>query len=103
MKSQSDSLLLTSTATTLTITTTTTLPPPPAQSTTDLILVRRIGELEQHIADLIQNNLALEERKAVDEIVTDAVDWAMQAPLRAHFRDLTTVLLSDDEDSENDH
>ncbi|GKE20802.1 hypothetical protein Tco_1432314 [Tanacetum coccineum] len=112
MKSQSDSLLPTSTATTSTITTTTTLPSPPAQSTTDPILVRRIGELEQHIADLIQNNLALEERldkhgsrlyklenlniphqvrKVVDEIVTDAVDWAMQAPLRARFRDLTTV------------
>ncbi|GJU32699.1 retrovirus-related pol polyprotein from transposon TNT 1-94 [Tanacetum coccineum] len=29
--------------------------------------------------------------KAVDEIVTDAVDWAMQAPLRARFRDLPTV------------
>ncbi|GJQ93363.1 hypothetical protein Tco_0004502 [Tanacetum coccineum] len=27
-------------------------------------------------------------RKAVDEIVTDAVDWAMQAPLREPFRDL---------------
>ncbi|GKE14013.1 hypothetical protein Tco_1421590 [Tanacetum coccineum] len=61
--------------------------------------------------DLIQNNLALEERldkhgsrlyklenlniphqvsKAVDEIVTDAVDWAMQAPLQARFRDLPT-------------
>ncbi|GKG48994.1 hypothetical protein Tco_0513141, partial [Tanacetum coccineum] len=87
------------------------LPPPPLQSYTDLILVRRIGELEQHIADLIQNNLALEERldkhrsrlnklenlniphqvsKAVDEIVTDAVDWAMQARLRARFRDLST-------------
>ncbi|GKA74250.1 hypothetical protein Tco_0780552, partial [Tanacetum coccineum] len=69
-------------------------------------------ELKQHIADLIQNNLALEERldkhgsrlykldnlniphqvsKAVDEIVIDAVDWAMQAPLRARFRDLSTV------------
>ncbi|GKE24180.1 hypothetical protein Tco_1435692 [Tanacetum coccineum] len=77
-----------------------------------MILVCRIGELEQHIADLIQNNLALEERldkhgsrlyklenlniphqvsKAVDEIVTDAVDWAMQALLQARFRDLPTV------------
>ncbi|GJR94535.1 hypothetical protein Tco_0266709 [Tanacetum coccineum] len=27
-------------------------------------------------------------RKAVDEIVTDAVDWAMQAPLRERLRDL---------------
>nr|GEX44924.1 hypothetical protein [Tanacetum cinerariifolium] len=26
--------------------------------------------------------------KAVSEVVTDAVDWAMQAPLRNHFRDL---------------
>ncbi|GKE20289.1 hypothetical protein Tco_1431801 [Tanacetum coccineum] len=111
-KLQSDSLLPTSTATTSTITTTTTLPPLPLQSYTDLILVHRIGELEQHIADLIQNNLALEERldkhgsrlyklenlniphqvsKDVDEIVTDAVDWAMQALLRARFRDLPIV------------
>nr|GEU76156.1 hypothetical protein [Tanacetum cinerariifolium] len=29
--------------------------------------------------------------KVVDEIITDAVDWAMQAPLRAHFSDLPTV------------
>ncbi|GKD60664.1 hypothetical protein Tco_1298173 [Tanacetum coccineum] len=62
----------------------------------------RIGELEQHMADLVQDNLAMEERmdkygsrlyklenldiphqvsKAVDEIVTDAVDWSIQAPL----------------------
>ncbi|GKE13195.1 hypothetical protein Tco_1416746 [Tanacetum coccineum] len=26
--------------------------------------------------------------KAVDEIVTDAVDWAIQAPLRDRFRNL---------------
>nr|GFA34663.1 hypothetical protein [Tanacetum cinerariifolium] len=59
---------------------------------------QRIGELEQHMANLLQYNLALEERldkngswlynlenlniphlvsKAVDEIFTDAVDWAM--------------------------
>ncbi|GJZ43459.1 hypothetical protein Tco_0590714 [Tanacetum coccineum] len=111
---QSDSPLPTSTTTTSIITTTTSLPPPPQprQSIADPILVSRIGELEQHMADLIQNNLALEERldkqgtrlynlenlniphkvsQAVDEIVTDAVDWAMQAPLRARFRDLPTV------------
>ncbi|GJS28687.1 hypothetical protein Tco_0489307 [Tanacetum coccineum] len=66
-------------------------------------------ELEQHMAYLVQANLAMEERmdkhgsrlyklenldiphqvsKAVDEIVTDAVDWAIQAPLRDRFRDL---------------
>ncbi|GKE03622.1 retrovirus-related pol polyprotein from transposon TNT 1-94, partial [Tanacetum coccineum] len=96
IKSQSDSPLPTSTSTISRITTTTTtLPPPPPQpqqSTADLILVKRIGELEQHMADLIQNNLALEESQAVDEIVTDAVDWAMQAQLRARFRDLPTLI-----------
>ncbi|GJU17163.1 hypothetical protein Tco_1145129 [Tanacetum coccineum] len=91
-KSQSDSPLLTSTAATSTIITTTILPPPqPQQSTADPILVKRIGELKQHMADLMQNNLALEESQAVDEIVTNAVDWAMQAPLQARFRDLPTV------------
>ncbi|GKC74068.1 hypothetical protein Tco_1119951, partial [Tanacetum coccineum] len=94
-KSQSDSPLPTSTTTISTITTTTTtLPPPPPQpqqSTANPILVKRIGELEQHMADLIQNNLALEESQVVEKIVTDAVDWAMQAPLRARFRDLPIV------------
>ncbi|GJT98451.1 hypothetical protein Tco_1093969 [Tanacetum coccineum] len=107
--------LPTSTATVTTITTTTSLPlppPQPQQSTTDPILVRRIGKLEQHMANLLQDNLALGERldkhgtrlynlekldipykvsQAVDEIVTDAVGWAMQAPLRARFRDLPIV------------
>nr|GEY39354.1 hypothetical protein [Tanacetum cinerariifolium] len=112
--SQSDSPtvnapLLTSTTTTITITTITILPPPPPQpqqSTIDPILLQRIGELEQHMANLIQEKPALEERlnkhgsrlynlenlnipkkvsKVVDEIVIDAVDWAMQASLRARF------------------
>ncbi|GKD10992.1 hypothetical protein Tco_1190677 [Tanacetum coccineum] len=69
----------------------------------------RIGELEQHMANMVEANQALEERldkqrnmlynlenldiphkvsKVVDEFVTDAVDWAIQAPLRDHFRDL---------------
>ncbi|GJU12611.1 hypothetical protein Tco_1135007 [Tanacetum coccineum] len=93
---QPDSPLPTSTTTTSINTTTTSLlpPPQPQQSTADPILVCRTGELEQHMADLSQNNLALEERldkkgtwlynlenlniphkvsKAVDEIVTDAM------------------------------
>nr|GFB71571.1 hypothetical protein [Tanacetum cinerariifolium] len=114
--SQSGSRLPTSTATTSIITTTTSLPQPPQQST-DLILVKRIGELEQHMADLLQYNLALEEMlekhgyrlyklenlnlshqvsKAVDEIVTDGVDWAMQALFRARFSDLPTKSLERD-------
>ncbi|GJV18059.1 retrovirus-related pol polyprotein from transposon TNT 1-94 [Tanacetum coccineum] len=77
--------------------------------TTPVIDLTRIGELEQHMADLVQANLALEERmdkhgsklyklenlniphqvsKVVDEVVTDAVDWAIQASLRDRFRDL---------------
>ncbi|GKC30952.1 hypothetical protein Tco_1038246 [Tanacetum coccineum] len=61
---------------------TTSLPPIPPQlqqGSSDSILIQRIGELEQHMADMV--------RKAVDEIVTDAVDWAIQAPLRDRFRD----------------
>ncbi|GJR73369.1 hypothetical protein Tco_0085734 [Tanacetum coccineum] len=104
--------LPTSTAMVIAITTTTSLLPPPTQpqqGSSDSILIQRIGEIEQHMADLLQDNLALEERldkhgsrlyklenldfpyqvsKAVDEIVTDAVDWAIQAPLRDRFRDL---------------
>ncbi|GJW76487.1 hypothetical protein Tco_0138169 [Tanacetum coccineum] len=101
--------IATATAITTTSITTLPLPPQPQQSTTDSILIKRIGKLEQHMSDLIQDNLALEERmekhgsrlyklenldiphqvsKAVEEIVTDAVDWAIQAPLRDRFRDL---------------
>nr|GEU93919.1 ribonuclease H-like domain-containing protein [Tanacetum cinerariifolium] len=107
--SQPGSPLLTSTTTTSIITTITSFPPPPQQSTTYPILVTSIVELEQHMADLLQNEFALEKRldkhgsqlyklenlniphqvsNAVDEIVTDAVDKAMQAPLRARFSDL---------------
>ncbi|GJV72157.1 hypothetical protein Tco_1492152 [Tanacetum coccineum] len=99
----------TATTTTTTIMTTIPLPPQPQQVSSDSILLNRLGELEQHIADLVDANQALEERldkhgsrlyrlenqdipnqvsKAVDEIVTDAVDWAMHAPLRERFRDL---------------
>nr|GEV50563.1 hypothetical protein [Tanacetum cinerariifolium] len=74
-----------------------------------LMTTPRIGELEQIMVNLIQDNKHLKERldshgarlytlenldipqlvsKAVDEIVTDAVDWAIQAPLQNRFRDL---------------
>ncbi|GJR87483.1 retrovirus-related pol polyprotein from transposon TNT 1-94 [Tanacetum coccineum] len=99
----------TATATTTTTITTLPLPPQPQQGSSDPTLLKHIGELKQHIADLVDANQALEERldkhgsrlyrlenqdipnqvrKAVDEIVTDAIDWAMQAPLRERFRDL---------------
>nr|GEZ26670.1 hypothetical protein [Tanacetum cinerariifolium] len=95
---------------TTTTTTTIHLPPSqPQQSTTDFMLMKRIGKLEHIMANLIHDNKHLEERldshgerlytlenldipqqvsKVVDEIVTDAVDWAIQAPLRNRFRDL---------------
>ncbi|GJU62472.1 retrovirus-related pol polyprotein from transposon TNT 1-94 [Tanacetum coccineum] len=104
--------LPTSTATVIAITTTTSLPPippQPQQGSLDSILIQHIGELEQHMADMVEANQALEERldkqgnmlynlenldiphmvsKAMDKIVIDAVDWAIQAPLRERFRDL---------------
>nr|GEY64148.1 hypothetical protein [Tanacetum cinerariifolium] len=96
---------------TTTTTTTTTLSPPQAQqqSTAEAMMMKRIGELEHIMANLIQVNKDMEERldklgarlytleqldipqqvsKAVSEVVTDAIDWAMQAPLRNRFRDL---------------
>ncbi|GJX28340.1 hypothetical protein Tco_0236419 [Tanacetum coccineum] len=63
---QSDSPLPTSTATTSIITTTTIPPTPqPQQSTTDLILVRRI-----------ESRIFPTSKPVVDEIVIEAVDWA---------------------------
>nr|GEY27932.1 E-beta-farnesene synthase [Tanacetum cinerariifolium] len=53
---------------TTTTTTTTTLPPPPAQ--------------QQSTAEAMMVSIV------VSEVVTDAVDWAMQVPLRNCFRDL---------------
>nr|GEU37776.1 UBN2 domain-containing protein [Tanacetum cinerariifolium] len=89
--------LPTSTSITSAVTTTTTLPPPPPQpqqSTADQTLLHCICELQQHMVNLLQYNLALEEMldkhgsrlynlknlniphqlsKAVDEIVTDEI------------------------------
>ncbi|GJS31682.1 hypothetical protein Tco_0492302 [Tanacetum coccineum] len=45
--------------------TTTTFPPPPPQpqqGISNSIIILRIGELEQHMADLVEENQALEER-----------------------------------------
>nr|GEV07981.1 retrovirus-related Pol polyprotein from transposon TNT 1-94 [Tanacetum cinerariifolium] len=69
-------------ATTSTVMRIITIPPPPQlqQSTTDPTLMKCIDELEQHMVS-----------KSVDEIVIDVVDWAMKAPLRAHFSDLPTI------------
>nr|GEY13248.1 hypothetical protein [Tanacetum cinerariifolium] len=102
-------LKATTTETTTTTTKTTTSLPPPyqqQQSTADAMMTKHIGDLEHIMANLIQKNKMLKQRldshgehlytleqlyiphqvsKAVNEVVTDAVDWAMQAPLRNRF------------------
>nr|GEV41097.1 histone deacetylase 14 [Tanacetum cinerariifolium] len=110
--------LLKATATETTTTTITIHPPPSQQqqSTTDSIMMKRIGKLEHIMVNLIHDNKQLEQRldshgarlytlkhldiprqvsKAVNEVVTDAVDWAMQAPLRNRFRDLPEADMKD--------
>ncbi|GKD76192.1 hypothetical protein Tco_1334474 [Tanacetum coccineum] len=59
-----------------------TLPPPlpqPQQGISNSIIIHRIGELEQSIADQVDANQALEER----------------APLRARFKDLPTSYMKE--------
>nr|GEX26314.1 hypothetical protein [Tanacetum cinerariifolium] len=100
------------------------LAPQPQQSTIDSMLMKRISELEHIMANLIQNNKHLEERldshgarlytlenldipqkvsKAVDEIVIDAVDWAIQAPLWNRFRDLLEADMKEINKTHEDH
>nr|GEV05401.1 E-beta-farnesene synthase [Tanacetum cinerariifolium] len=99
------------TTTDTTTTTTTTVPPPIAQqqSSTEAMMIKRIDELEHIMSDLLKVNKEMEARldkhrarlytleqldipqqvsKAISEVATKAVDWAMQAPLRNRFRDL---------------
>ncbi|GKD66671.1 hypothetical protein Tco_1308779, partial [Tanacetum coccineum] len=52
----------TTAAPTTTTTTTLPLPPQPQQGSSDSILIKRMGELEQHIANLVDENQALESR-----------------------------------------
>ncbi|GJV70995.1 hypothetical protein Tco_1490990 [Tanacetum coccineum] len=52
----------TTTTTTATITTTLPLPPQPLQGLSDPIIIKRMGELEEFIANLVEENQALETR-----------------------------------------
>ncbi|GKD66979.1 hypothetical protein Tco_1309087 [Tanacetum coccineum] len=61
-----------------------------------MVLIHQDTSLVPPVITLVINLTVLQPvstmvSKTVDEIVTDAVDWAMQAPLRAHFNDLPTV------------
>ncbi|GKD26708.1 hypothetical protein Tco_1232922 [Tanacetum coccineum] len=73
--------LPTTTTTTGAPTTTTTtlpLPPQPQQGSSDSILIKRMGELEQHIADLVEENQTLKKRldKQGDQIhKLETMDW----------------------------
>ncbi|GJT01149.1 hypothetical protein Tco_0822318 [Tanacetum coccineum] len=82
--------LPTTTTTTSATTTTTTLPlpPQPQQGPSDPIIIKRMGELEEFIANLVEENQALE---ALKEVVISSVKHVMRAPLRAHFKDLPTT------------
>ncbi|GKE96697.1 hypothetical protein Tco_1581552 [Tanacetum coccineum] len=54
-------------------------------------LEERLDKHGSRLYKLENLNIPYQVSKAVDEIVTHAIDWAMQAPLRARFRDLPTV------------
>nr|GEZ25372.1 hypothetical protein [Tanacetum cinerariifolium] len=86
-----------------TTTTTTTHPPPPQpqQSTTDSMLIKRIGELEQIMANLIQDNKHLEERldshgapleKSMNRDHTDELDLAEAHKKKKKRRDSPKTL-----------
>ncbi|GKD17824.1 hypothetical protein Tco_1206982 [Tanacetum coccineum] len=80
---------LPTTATATTTTTITTLPlPPQPQQDANQALEERLDKHGSRLYRLENQDIPNQVRKAVDEIVTNAVDWAMQAPLRERFRDL---------------
>ncbi|GJZ54810.1 hypothetical protein Tco_0610003 [Tanacetum coccineum] len=51
-------------------------------------LEERLNKHGSYLYNLENLNIPQKVRKVVDEIVTDAVEWALQAPLYARFRDL---------------
>nr|GEY74280.1 retrovirus-related Pol polyprotein from transposon TNT 1-94 [Tanacetum cinerariifolium] len=73
-----------------------TLPPPPPQpqqSTTDPILLQRIGKLEQHMENLIQDKLDLEERQFLP--AHDDHKNLFEALQKSLERDYSNQLLAD--------
>ncbi|GKB71883.1 hypothetical protein Tco_0933295 [Tanacetum coccineum] len=58
-------------------------------STTTRLLIFDLNSAHRSILYKLENlDIPHQVSKVVDEIVTDAVDWAIQAPLRDRFRDL---------------
>ncbi|GKA79524.1 hypothetical protein Tco_0786120 [Tanacetum coccineum] len=69
---------ITTAAPTTTTTTTLPLPPQPQQSSSDSLLIKRMGELEQLLANLVEENQALEtrldkQRNRIHKVET--MDW----------------------------
>nr|GEZ28911.1 hypothetical protein [Tanacetum cinerariifolium] len=61
-------------------------------SVIDITMSQSGSPLPKSSATISTNlNIPHQVSKAIDEIVTNAVDWAMQAPLRARFSDLPAV------------
>ncbi|GJX10638.1 hypothetical protein Tco_0200497 [Tanacetum coccineum] len=71
----------TATATTTTTITTLPLPPQPQQA-----LEERLDKHGSRLYKLENQDIPNQVHKAMDEIVSDAVDWAMQAPLRERLK-----------------
>nr|GEU33521.1 hypothetical protein [Tanacetum cinerariifolium] len=61
------------------------------ESEYNLALEERLDKHRSRLYKLENLNIPHQVSKAVDKIVTDVVDWAMQAPIRAHFSDLPVV------------
>nr|GEU60712.1 hypothetical protein [Tanacetum cinerariifolium] len=92
-ETEAESIPLQATATeTTTTTTTTTHPPPPQpqQSTTDSILTKHISELEQIMANLIQDNKHLKESQS-DQSKSTAAPSSSKTAASAKFTAWTTT------------
>ncbi|GKE53632.1 hypothetical protein Tco_1488788, partial [Tanacetum coccineum] len=62
--------------------------PPMTSPVIDLALEERLDKHGSRLYRLENQDIPNQVSKVMDEIVTDAIDWAMQAPLRERFRDL---------------
>nr|GEW31586.1 retrovirus-related Pol polyprotein from transposon TNT 1-94 [Tanacetum cinerariifolium] len=59
-----------------------------AETEVESMMEERLDKHGARLHTLEQLDIPQHVSKAVSEVVTDAVDWAMQAPLRSRFRDL---------------
>ncbi|GKB52825.1 hypothetical protein Tco_0903578 [Tanacetum coccineum] len=92
------------TATSSTTTTTLPLPPQPQQGLSDPIIIKRMGELEELIMNLVEENQALEARlgkqgSRINKLETmdlpKMITEQTVAPLRARFKDLLVMLMKE--------